>query len=105
MDAFLKNLRKRPGLYFGTSEQPFTRFVAFMDGYAVGYAMARKLDTAWPEALVPPGFDGFARRRLRAKPGEDSKGWRTRIRERTASEEEAFHLLLDLLEEYRRKKK
>ena len=65
MHPFLKEVRKRPGMYFGDPTQPFTRLLAFMDGYSVGYEMGRKGDSSWPSAFLPSDFDDFVSRKFR----------------------------------------
>lgn len=102
MHEFLLQVAKRPGLYLGSPEQPFTRLLAFLDGYSVGYRMARKADASWPENFVPQGFRDFVCRRFGVEIDVDTKGWTTLVREHAASEQEAFSLFFRLLEDYER---
>jgi hypothetical protein len=102
MHEFLTEVQRRPGLYFGDPDQPFTKLLAFMDGYRMGYMMARREDLSWPKEFVPPDFDEFVCQQMGAQHGADAKGWRTRIRERSSSEQDAFSLFFRLMEEYER---
>ena len=102
MHEFLTEVQKRPGLYFGDPEQPYTKLLAFMDGYSMGYMMARKGDSSWPKEFVPHDFDKFVCQRLGVQHGAETKGWRTCIRECGSSEQEAFRLFFRLIEEYER---
>ncbi len=100
MHSLLKAIHSKPGLYFGDGRLPFSAFVGFLAGYYIGRDVAHKPEIGLPEHLVPLDFDAFVCRRLNIMPGLDTKGWVTRIRECTASEQEAFDLLFQLLEAY-----
>ena len=101
MHSCLKEIQKRPGMYFGDPEQRFTRLMAFMDGYSLGYQMGSRQDPGWPKDLAPgSGFDEFVCRKFGLEYGADTKGWTRRIRERASSEEEAFDLFFRLFDEY-----
>jgi hypothetical protein len=87
-------------LYFGDPEQPFTKLMAFVDGYSLGYEMGRRGDSTSPKDLVPPGFEAYVREYFHVLKDTDTKGWRRRIQEATSSEQEAFGLFFQLLDEY-----
>jgi hypothetical protein len=100
MHDVLKAIHSKPGMYFGDGRQPFTSFVAFVSGYNIGRKAAHQPQIGLPDDLVPRDFDQFVCRHFGVIYGQDSKGWMTRIQERTASEQEAFDLLFHLLESY-----
>ena len=82
-------------------EHPFTCLHAFWCGYQSGYAAATH-GFMRPEYISPAGFHQFVSERLgRACP--NAKGWPILLREKTASEQEAFELFFRLREEYEEK--
>ena len=95
----LDSIRKRPGLYWGGPELPFTSLVAFLNGYVLGYAERGRSQIS-PTDLVPVDFTKFVTERFGRKFPDGGKGWTTFIREHTASEAEAFELFFRLREEY-----
>ncbi len=96
----LESIRQRPGLYWGGPEQPFSSLIAFMNGYALGYAEASSRSHISPTELVPADFTKFVTERLGHKFPAGGKGWSTLIRDHTASETEAFELFFRLRQEY-----
>jgi hypothetical protein len=79
-------------------DHPFTCLQAFWWGYQSGYSAAQH-GFMKPEDISPPGFHQFVSEQLgRAWP--NAKGWPTLLREKTASEQEAFEMFFRLREEY-----
>jgi hypothetical protein len=105
MHEFLTQVQKRPGLYFGNSEQPFIKLLAFMDGYSVGYEKAQSGDSSWPKTFVSAEFGQFVCQQMGIQHATDTRGWRTIIRECSSSEQEAFNLFFRLVEEYEKSQK
>jgi len=101
MHEVLKAIHSKPGMYFGDGRLPFTSFVGFLTGYCIGRDSVGKPEIGLPEHLVPLDFDAFVCRHFGIPHGRDTKNW-MRIREHTASEQEAFDLLFQLLEDYER---
>jgi hypothetical protein len=89
----LASVRRRPGMYFGSSDYPFTSLLAFMSGVRIGGG----------PTLIPDDFDQFVAERLgeRWPTGKSPSSF---IREHTASEKEAFELFFQLLDEYENKR-
>jgi len=98
----LKSLHKKPALYWGGGEHPFTSWIAFTSGYQIGYDMARREGGIRPEELVPHDFHKFVTEHFGHTFPAGGRGWMTFIREHTASEQEAFDLFFQLKEEYDR---
>ena len=88
----LDHIRRRPGMYFGSSEYPFTSLLAFMSGVRVGGG----------PPLIPEDFDQFVAQRLGER-WPTGKSPCSFIRGHTASEKEAFELFFQLLDEYQNK--
>ena len=85
----LTSLHRKPGLFWATSEFPFTSLIAFISGVAVGGG----------PVLVPDDFHHFVADRL-SESWPSSKGWMCFIRDHTTSEKEAFELFFRLRDEY-----
>jgi hypothetical protein len=98
----LEHIHKRPGLYWGGGDHPFTSLVAFLVGIQVGYAQAMAKGGVRHEDLVPVEFHKFVTERFGQTFPAGGKGWMTFIREHTSSEQEAFDLFFKLREEYDR---
>ncbi len=96
----LDSIHKRPGLYWGDPEHPFTSLVAFLNGYALGYAQAGCRDYIPPTDLVPDDFHKFVTERFGRRFPAGGKGWSTFIRVHTNSELDAFELFFQLRQEY-----
>src|SRR5688572_20135839 len=96
----LESIHKRPGLYWGGGERPFTSLVAFLSGVQVGYGLAQNHGAIRPSDLVPDDFHKFVTERFGRHFPDGGKGWMTFIAEHTASEQEAFDLFFQLREEY-----
>ncbi|MFN7141014.1 MAG: hypothetical protein ACK4UN_16915 [Limisphaerales bacterium] len=98
----LESLRRKPGLYFGSSQLPFTSLVAFLVGFQCGYGVGQQGINIPPHDLVPDGFNKFVTERFGGT-FPASKGWSQFIREHASSEQEAFELFFELREEYERR--
>jgi len=88
----LEAVHRRPGMFWGNSEYPFTSLIAFVMGVQVG---------GGPE-LVPDDFHPFVAGHFGER-WPSPKGWMLFIREHAASEKEAFELFFRLREEYEQK--
>ena len=98
----LETLHKKPALYWGGGEHPFTSWVAFTSGHEIGYDMARRDAGIRPEELVPHDFHKFVTERFGETFPAGGRGWMSSIREHTSSEQETFDLFFQLREEYDR---
>jgi hypothetical protein len=79
-------------------EHPFSCLEAFWMGYQSGYAAA-KHGFMSPDYIAPDGFHQFVSEHF-GRSWPNAKGWRILIRERTASEREAFDLFFRLRSEF-----
>lgn len=85
----LAQVHHRPMMFWGASDHPFTSLIAFVEGVHVGGGVR----------IVPGEFHQFVAQHF----GENwpsPKGWMSFIREHTISENEAFELFFELLEQY-----
>jgi len=98
----LEALHKKPGMYWGSGPHPFTSWIAFTFGHAIGYEIARRDGGTKPEELVPHDFRKFVTERFLHTLPAGGRGWMSFIREHTSSEQEAFDLFFQLREEYDR---
>jgi len=98
----LDSIRSRPGLYFGSSDYPFTSLVAFIAGYQMGYTQA-KHGSRTPEDFIPADFHRFVTEYFGHTFSRGCKGWHTLISEQTASQQEAFEMFFRLMEEYEKR--
>ncbi|HEX7860209.1 MAG TPA: hypothetical protein VF773_07790 [Verrucomicrobiae bacterium] len=96
----LESMHKKPALYWGGGEHPFTSWIAFTSGYAIGYDMAKADGAITPEELVPRDFHRFVTERFGETFPAGGRGWMSFIREHTSSEQEAFDLFFKLRAEY-----
>ena len=101
----LECFRKRPALYWGDSDHPFTSWIAFTSGFQAGHMMALREGAIQPSDLVPEDFNEFVTERFGETFPAGGRGWMSFIREHTLSEQEAFDLFFQLREEYDRAKK
>jgi len=85
----LASVHRKPALFWGNTEFPFTSLIAFVSGVHVG---------GGPE-LVPGDFHRFVAEHF-GESWPSGKGWMSFIRERTSSEREAFDLFFQLRDEY-----
>lgn len=97
VSSFLAGIRKRPGLYWGGSDYPFTSLVAFISGHDITCMDGRGADR-----LVPHDFHRWVTKRYCHSYPHGGAGWMTFIEENTSSEEEVFQLFFQLREEYDR---
>jgi len=97
---FLDAVQKRPGLFWGGGERPFTSLVAFLDGYRLGFEEGSRAVGISPSDLVPADFHKFVTERFGREFPDGGKGWMTLIEEHTNSESEAFQLFFRLRYEY-----
>jgi hypothetical protein len=95
----LEAIRKRPAMYLGDTEHPFTSLLGFIAGYQGGYSAAQHGFMS-PEQLVPADFHRFVTQYYGHTFPAGGKGWSTFISEHAASEKEAFELFFRLREEY-----
>jgi hypothetical protein len=100
----LECFRKRPALYWGNSDHPFTSWIAFTSGFQAGHMMALREGAIQPSDLVPEDFNKFVTERFGETFPAGGRGWMSFIREHTSSEQEAFDLFFQLREEYDRAK-
>ena len=98
----LDAVHKRPGLFWGRPDHPFTSWIAFLSGYQLGYEMARREEGIKPQELVPEDFHKFVTEHFGETFPAGGRGWMGFIREHTSSEQEAFDLFFKLREEYDR---
>jgi len=101
----LDSIHKRPGLYWGGGDHPFTSLVAFLSGVQVGCSLVQHHGGIQPSDLVPDDFHKFVTERFGRQFPDGGKGWMTLISEHAASEQEAFDLFFQLREEYERVKR
>jgi hypothetical protein len=85
----LDSVHRKPGLFWGDSEHPFTSLIAFISGVTVGGG----------PVLAPADFHQFVAEHF-SESSPSAKGWMTFIRDHTTSEQEAFELFFRLLAEY-----
>jgi len=98
----LEAIRKRPAMYLGNTEHPFTSLLGFIGGYAGGYNAAQR-GFMTPEQFVPDDFSRFVTEYYGHTFPAGGKGWGTFISEHTTSEKEAFDLFFRLREEYEKR--
>src|ERR1044071_1126928 len=96
----LASIQKRPGMYWGGGERPFTSLVAFLSGYALGFSEGRRTGGIPPSDLVPSDFHKFVTDRFGRRFPDGGKGWATLIEKHAKSEVEAFELFFKLRDEY-----
>jgi hypothetical protein len=89
---FLRALQKRPTMFFGTADRPFSSVLAFIAGVQIGPGLADR-------DFVPEGFHRFVIERFGGDP-HGAKGWMTFVREYSKTEEEALDLFIRLREEF-----
>src|SRR5258708_2244400 len=100
-ESLLSAIHKRPAMFFGgDGKNPFTKLVAFLDGYKLGYETALARSGVTPSELVPVGFNQFVAKHVGVKPPVGGRNWVAFIVEKTRSEEEAFELFFRLRQEY-----
>jgi len=92
---FLESIRSRPGLFWGGGPYPFTSLVAFLAGYKIAFDITTRTGIA-PTSLLPEGFNSFVGEQLGLGSQIGGHDWASLIREKTASEEEAFDLFFQL---------
>jgi hypothetical protein len=98
----LKALRKRPAMFLGNTESPFTSLLGYIGGYALGFNAAQR-GFMTPDQFVPADFNRFVTEYYGHTFPAGGKGWSTFISEHTTSEKEAFELFFQLREEYEKK--
>ena len=98
-DEFLHAIHQWPAMYWGGGSHPFTSLVAFICGFQFGFQNGRE-DGVSPAALVPADFHDYVSRRLLDRPSDGGEGWMRMIREKSASEADAFQLFFKLRFEY-----
>jgi len=76
----LESLRKKPGLYWGGADYPFTSLVAFLVGFQCGYGAAEHGTQIHPYELIPDGFNKFVTEYFGRTYPDGGKGWQTFIR-------------------------
>jgi hypothetical protein len=96
----LDAIHKRPGMYWGGGDHPFTSWVAFTSGFQIGHDFAHRQGGIAPKDLVPDDFNKFVTERFGETFPAGGRGWMSFIREHTSSEQEAFDLFFQLREEY-----
>lgn len=99
-EELLRAIHQWPGMYWGDGPHPFTSLVAFISGFQIGHTNGRAADGVTPAALVPAGFHDYVSQRLFDRPTSGGEGWMTMIREKSASEADAFRLFFKLRLEY-----
>src|SRR3954470_18012499 len=97
-EDLLEEMRSKPALFLGTTSQPFTALVAFLSGYTL--AVSRYPATQAQIDLVPPDFAKFVGLTL-GLPLSGTKHWSDYIRQKAASEEEAFQMFFQIRTKYR----
>ncbi len=99
----LESIRRKPGLYWGGGEHPFTSLVAFLVGFECGHASAQRGSQIQPRELIPEDFHKFVTEHFGRAYPDGGKGWQTFIREHTSTEQEAFELFLHLRAKYEKR--
>jgi hypothetical protein len=89
----LRSIQKRPAMYFGTSERPFSSLIAFLSGFETAAHFGRI-------EFVPEDFHRFVTERFGRPYPDGGKGWMTFVRENTKTEEAALDLFIRLREEF-----
>ena len=104
MHDILRAIRQRPALLLGDDpDARFTRLDAFILGYQTGFATARPdLATSEQPSLVTRDFTRFVTEHYGRSFPDSGRGWQTFIREHSRTEQEAFDLFFQLLEQYDR---
>src|SRR5437870_4715711 len=88
----LEAMHRKPGLYWGGGDYPFTSWIAFVSGYQIGFDVARRETGITPQNLVPGDFHKFVTEKFGETFPAGGRGWMSFIREHTNSEKEAFDL-------------
>ena len=91
----IEQVRRRPGLYFGTKS--LTAFFYHYQGYSWACSQHR-IDAHCFDLRIPDDFNDWVAYRTRY--GSMPSCWLTMILEATASEDEAFDRFFELLDEY-----
>lgn len=89
----LRAMQKRPGMYFGRSESPFSVILAFITGVEVGPGLART-------DFTPVEFRRFVVEKYGYSFLASGKGGETIVRENSKGEEDALELFIRLREEF-----
>lgn len=100
----LRQIQKRPAMYFGSSEKPFSLFLAFLSGVGMGHGIDHRFSSLKDSDFAPEGFYEFVAARFAGHypDGGGTRGWWTFVRENSKSDDEAFDLYIRLLEEFDR---
>lgn len=91
-------------MYFGSSEKPFSLFLAFLSGVGMGHGIDHRFSSLKDSDFAPEGFYEFVAARFAGHypDGGGTRGWWTFVRENSKSDDEAFDLYIRLLEEFDR---
>ena len=100
--ALLDVIHRKPGMFWGPSDYPFTSLVAFLSGHQCGFAAAQHGAELVPDGLITEGFAKFVTERFGRTYPDGGRGWQMIIREHTANEREAFELFFSLQHEFER---
>ena len=95
-------IRRKPGMFWGPSDYPFTSLVAFLSGHQCGFAAAQRGTEMLPDELVPEGYARFVTERFGRTYPDGGRGWQAIIRDNTSNERAAFDLFFSLRDEFER---
>ncbi|BCU76242.1 hypothetical protein [Luteolibacter sp. LG18] len=97
---YIANIVKRPGLYWGNSDNNFQSFVAYWHGISSMQCEVPGFHRTIPGGLIPIHFTPFVREQIAPQSSLAGNGWMTFIERLTHSDTEALELLLKLRELY-----
>ena len=107
MHALLESIRKHPAMYLGIGGASLTALDIFLTGYQCGYCdgslKPRASSVPADSCLTPPGFPRFVAEHYGYKAPDDECRYLRFVREHADSEQAAFRLFFELLEEYDRR--
>jgi len=99
-DWLLAAIKSRPAMYFGTHRSKFSSIRAFLFGYAFGFDDGVKNARSQSQDSIPEGFRKFVAGELGIDPDLNVGGWYPWILDHTESEDVAFELIFELLDEF-----
>ena len=107
MHALLESIRKHPAMYLGIGGASLTALDIFLTGYQCGYcagSLKPHASSVHADSCVTPlGFPRFVAEHYGYKGPDDDVRWLRFVHEHADSEQAAFRLFFELLEEYDRR--
>lgn len=99
-DELLRAIHKRPGMYWGGGDHPFTSLIAFLAGFHFGHANGTAEGGVSPVDLIPTDFSRFVAERLCGRPIGGAESWMSLLSEHCGSEAQAFETFFELRQAY-----